>query len=183
MQLPQREHYLYHHRYCEENIWHLCQQPEFQNADVIVMASRGAFFPILCQQAAEAPGMPVLWDYHVVLLWHTGKGARYILDFDTTLPFCTPVGHYLQQSFLDERRLSAEFVPLFRLMPASEYRERLLSDRSHMKTANGWLAEPPGWPPISTAGSNLKKFTDMADHDYGQVMTAAELGIKKGLNL
>ena len=175
MKLPQREHYLYHPRYCEENIWHLCQQPEFHHSDVIVMASRGEFFPILRQRAADAPDMPLLWDYHVVLLWLAGKGVRYILDFDTTLPFCTPANHYFQQSFIDERRLRPAFVPLFRVMPAREYAANLLSDRRHMKTANGWLAEPPAWPPISATESNLQKFTDMNDREYGQILTMTYL--------
>ncbi|MEZ5453950.1 MAG: hypothetical protein R3E93_14210 [Thiothrix sp.] len=175
MELPAREHYLYHPYYCEENIWHLCQRPGYQSSAVMVMASRGEFFPILCQRTAESEDEPILWDYHVVLLWNAGQGARYILDFDTTLPFCTPVKVYFRQSFINETRLRREFIPLFRVIPAADYVNTLLSDRRHMKTASGWLAEPPPWPAISATESNLHKFTDMNDLEYGQVMTLSEL--------
>lgn len=100
---------------------------------------------------------------------------RYVLDFDTTLSFCSPVEDYFRQSFLDEDYLKPAFVPLFRVMPASDYVTQLLSDRSHMRTAAGWMAEPPDWPPISMMESNLEKFIDMTDREFGQVMTAEQL--------
>lgn len=175
VKLPQREDYSYQPRYCEENIWRLSQHAELQNSDVIFIASLGDYFPIVCQRAAETPDTPMLWDYHVVLLWSAGKGARYILDFDTTLPFCTPAASYLQRSFLHEEQIKPDFIPLFRVMPASEYHALLRSDRSHMKTSQGWLAEPPPWLPLSANGSNLHKFTDMRDREFGQVLTKARL--------
>jgi hypothetical protein len=175
MKLPEREAYRYQSHYCEENIWYLCQQPEFQHSDVIVIASKGKFFPILCQRAADVPEEPTLWDYHVVLLWHT-QDARYILDFDTTLPFCTLAEDYCRQAFLDDACLKSKFVPWFRVMPAGEYATRLLSDRRHMRTASGgWQAEPPDWPPTSASESNLYKFTDMNDPEFGQIMSVSEL--------
>ena len=175
MKLPQRETYLYHPHYCEENIWHLCQRIEFADSDVLVIASTGEFFPILCQREAEAPHLPLLWDYHVMLLWHAANAQHYILDFDTTLPFCTPIAQYFQQSFLDENYLKASFVPWFRVMSAQAYATTLQSDRRHMRTAKGWLSPPPAWPPISVTTSNLRKFTDMSDLEYGQILSAAAL--------
>jgi hypothetical protein len=44
-----------------------------------------------------------------------------------------------------------------------------------MKTATGWLSPPPAWPPISATTSNLQKFTDMSDPEYGQIMSASAL--------
>ncbi len=173
IQLPQRENYRYHAYYCEENIWHLCQQPELQNSEVVVIASKGDVFPILCQRAAVTPDTPLFWDYHVVLLWHS-KNEHYILDFDTTLPFCIPITRYIQRSFVDEQQLNAQFIPLLRVMSANEYIANLQSDRSHMKTADGWLAEPPSWSPISTCSSNLHQFTDMTDDEFGQVLTVSQ---------
>lgn len=180
MKLPEREHYRYQPSYCEENIWHLCQQPEFQHSDVIVMASKGRFFPIRCQRKANTPTEPLLWDYHVVLLWHVAPDARYILDFDTTLAFCTPIADYFRQAFLDESLLKPRFVPLFRVMPSKEYAEKLLSDRRHMRDEYGWLVEPPPWPPTSITESNLHKFTDMSDADYGRILTATQVLMHKG---
>lgn len=174
MNLPQREHYRYHSRYCEENIWWLCQRPEFAGSHVIVIAAQAECFPILCQCAADSPDEPLLWDYHVVLLWPTAKGS-FLIDFDTTLPFCTPLSEYFQHSFLDEDDLYPEFIPLFRVLTANDYVAILRSDRRHMRTAKGWLAPPPDWPPISVDESNLHKFITMSDHDYGQILTAAKL--------
>ena len=175
MNQPQRRNYAYHSRYCEENIWWLCQQPEFAVSDVIVIAAAQAeCFPILCQRAADAPDQPLLWDYHVVLLWPNSE-QTYLIDFDTTLPFCTPVADYFQQSFLDEEALYPEFVPLFRVLPAQEYLCNLRSDRSHMKTKTGWQAPPPSWPAISADENNLHQFTDMSDREYGKIFTATEL--------
>lgn len=54
-----------------------------------------------CRQCCKSV-IPLLWDYHVVLLWHAAPDARYILDFDTTLAFCTPIADYFRQAFLDE---------------------------------------------------------------------------------
>lgn len=105
MNPPNRDHYPYQARYREENIWHLCQRLEFRGSDVLVIAAKGKFFPILCQRAAESPDGFLLWDYHVVLLWHGGQGAHSILDFDTTLPFCSLAEEYFRQLFMDERRL------------------------------------------------------------------------------
>lgn len=175
MKLPTRDNYLYQSRYCEENIWHLCQRPEFSHSDVLVIASRGEFFPILCQREAAAPDEPVLWDYHVVLLWHEGQGTYYILDFDTTLPFCTPAEEYFQRSLIDATRLKPAFIPLLRVVSAQDYATSLRSDRRHMKTASGWLAEPPAWPPISASDSNLAGFTDMKNHRYGRIATPEQL--------
>ena len=132
-------------------------------------------FPIRCQRKANTPTEPLLWDYHVVLLWHVAPDARYILDFDTTLAFCTPIADYFRQAFLDESLLKPRFVPLFRVMPSGEYVEKLLSDRRHMRDEYGWLADPPPWPPTSVTESNLHKFTDMSDADYGKILTAAQL--------
>lgn len=174
MPLPEREQYAYHSRYCEENIWLLAQQPEFANSHVIVIAAQAECFPILCQRAAAAPDQILLWDYHVVLMWQH-DAHYYLVDFDTTLAFCTPLADYFEHSFWDEARLNPEYVPRFRVLTAQEYVRQLRSDRRHMQTDNGWLAPPPPWPPISATESNLPQFADIANHDYGQIFSAAEL--------
>jgi len=172
---PRREQYLYQPKYCEENIWQLCNRPQFQESEVVVLASVGDFFPLLCQRAAEAPDVPVFWDYHVVLLWRHGDGEHYILDFDTTLPFCTPAETYFSRSLLDENLLRHEYIPRFRLLSAIDYVATLKSDRSHMRSEAGWLAEPPEWPPICSNETNLSKFTDMNDDEFGQILTRSQL--------
>lgn len=156
--------------YCEENIWHLCQHPDYLDGEVVFIAGYGDYFPMLCQQGSENQGSLVFWDYHVVLL----KDGN-IHDFNTTLPFSSGVNDYFAQSFIDENRLSPLQVPVFRVIPADEFVTAFQSDRSHMKTSEGWSAEPPEWPLISELSSNLGQFANMGDLKFGQVLSASEL--------
>lgn len=174
MLLPQREDYAYHSRYCEENIWLLCQRAKFTDSQVMVIASQADCFPMLNQRAANSAQEPLLWDYHVVLLWQN-TNLNYLVDFDTRLEFCTPLEAYMQQSFLAEELINPEYVPLFRVIKAQDYASYFKSDRRHMKTKKGWLAPPPPWPPSSETESNLHQFTNMADQRYGKVLSATAL--------
>jgi len=160
------ESFLYQPYYCEENIWQLCQHEQFKNSDVIFIASKGDAFPMLKQHAMKHPSMPVLWDYHVILLTENNR----VLDFDTTLPFAVDAATYFSQSFLDNALLDAELRPWFRLVPVAEFVASFCSDRSHMKTEAGWLAPPPDWPLIGGSASNLSCFTDMDDTAFGEVL-------------
>lgn len=174
MPLPERENYLYQSRYCEENIWQLCQQPEFAQSTIVFIASHADYFPIRCQRAADHPNAPLFWDYHVVLLWHTPE-QDYVLDFDTTLEFCTPLAEYLAASFYPEHLVQTDYRPLFRLVPRATFLACFLSDRHHMKTKSGWQAPPPSWALISADQSNLHQFTDMREREYGEVKTLSEM--------
>lgn len=164
------KHLKYQPFYCEENIWHLCQHPDYLDGDVVFIAGYGSYFPMLCQQGCENQGSLVFWDYHVVLL-KDGK----IFDFNTTLPFSSLVESYFAQSFINESRLRPLQVAMFRVMPANEFVAAFQSDRSHMKTTDGWSAEPPEWPLISESSSNLDRFADMEDLEFGRVLSASEL--------
>ena len=74
--------------------------------------------------------------------------------------------------------------PMFRVLSAADYVEHFLSDRRHMKTAYSWNAPPPNWPLISQTSSNLERFTDMEDQEFGQVLSATELiDLKSGKQL
>lgn len=174
MPLPQRDHYAYQAYYCEENIWLLCQQPEFETADAIMIAALADCFPMLQQRAATTPQTPIWWDYHVILRWQY-QGQPYILDFDSTLGFCTPYQQYLQYSFLAENQLPAMFRPQFRVFSAPEYVTQLRSDRRHMRTAEGWQAPPPTWSAPSCDSSNLAQLVDMHEQECGRVMGLGEL--------
>lgn len=156
--------------YCEENIWHLCQHSLYLRGEVIFIASFGDSFPMLCQQGGEHPSQPIFWDYHVVLL---RDGC--IHDFNTRLPFSTPIMEYFEQSFIDESLLAPLQIPMFRVLSAEDYVELFLSDRRHMRTADGWNAPPPDWPLISETTSNLRRFIDMRDLEFGKVLSADEL--------
>ncbi|WP_019615368.1 hypothetical protein [Psychromonas ossibalaenae] len=164
-----REDFLYQPCYCEENIWHLCQHKQFKNSCIIFIASKGGSFPMLNQRAMDNPSMPVYWDYHVILLVLSEKNT--VLDFDTSLPFSIDVDTYFSRSFLDNKLLSIKEMPLFRVVPASEFITVFSSDRSHMKTDSGWYAPPPDWPLIRENETNLSDFIDMTNNEIGEVLT------------
>ena len=164
-----REDYLYQAAYCEENIWHLSQQKDLQNSYVIFIVSKGDSFPMLNQRASQHPLFPIFWDYHVILLDMSENNQ--IFDFDTRLPFNTDIKTYFSQSFIDESLLADIEIPLFRLVPSSEYIKLFSSDRSHMKTSTGWLAPPPKWPLIGSSATNLSSFTQARANDLGELLT------------
>jgi hypothetical protein len=156
--------------YCEENIWQLCQHPQYLGGEVIFISSYGDHFPMLYQEGSEHPSSPIFWDYHVVLL-----KDGYIHDFNSTLPFSTSIKEYFERSFIDESLLTPIQKPMFRVLLATDYVEFFLSDRRHMKTADNWDAPPPDWPMISETTSNLHRFIDMRDLEFGRVLCATEL--------
>ncbi len=166
--MPSRKKYLYQPYYCEENIWQLCQNKDFEDGFVVFISNESLCFPMLEQKAALTPSTPVFWDYHVVLLCES-EGYQ-VFDFDTTLPFKTDLETYLKASFLSENVMSPEQKPLFRVVPAQEFIDVFVSDRSHMKTPQGWSAPPPNWDAIGCGASNLAHFIDMSATDYGEVL-------------
>lgn len=172
--LPNPQNCHYQSCYCEENIWHLCQHPACTNSTVIFIASHGGMFPMLCQRATNDPTTPVWWDYHVILMLG-GRQPVQVLDFDTVLPFRSDLNTYLQASFLPEVSVTKQYQPYFRLVPAQDYISEFRSDRSHMRTEDGWSAPPPDWPIIGDGGSNLARFTDMRDHAIGEVLSYQQL--------
>ena len=128
---------------------------------------------MLCQQGSDHPNYPIFWDYHVVLL-----KDGHIHDFNSRLPFSSPIAEYFKHSFIEESLLAPLQVPMFRVLAAKDYVEFFLSDRRHMKTTNSWDAPPPDWPMISETSSNLHRFIDMTDLEFGRVLSATELLIK-----
>ena len=173
-----RQNHAYHAAFCEENIWHLCQQPSLQNSYVVFIVSKGEAFPMLNQQASEHPSIPIFWDYHVVLLLMPDEKQsekKQIIDFDTSLEFCTDISTYFKESFLDARLLIEEEVPLFRLVPSKEYVELFSSDRSHMQSPTGWLAPPPKWPLIGNSATNLSGFIEARENAFGELLSYDEM--------
>mgnify|MGYP000214469078 FL=1 len=164
-----REDFSYQAAYCEENIWHLCQQTSLQNSYVVFILSQGDAFPMLNQRASQDPSLPIFWDYHVVLLVIADTSQIY--DFDTMLPFNTDIETYFSHSFVAENLLAAHEIPRFRLVPSGEYVELFSSDRSHMKTPNGWLAPPPSWPLIGRSATNLSDYIQSTDNSFGELLT------------
>ncbi len=148
--------------YCEENIWHLCQEEPFlsQTRKVVFVSNKNRCVAIKHQRT----GGLVHWDYHVVLLLQ-GGGWK-IADLDTLLPFPCPVETYLSESFI------ATEAPVFSVVNADEYVRHFTSDRRHMIDRNGkYLNPPPSWNMIGS-GFNLWEFVD---GEYGQVYDVQEM--------
>jgi len=168
-----REAFLYQPSYCEDNIWHLCQHEQLKNSHVIFIASKDDSFPMLCQRITDEPHTPIFWDYHVILL--VQGETNQILDFDTSLPFNNDVASYFADSFIDNNLLTADLIPLFRVVAASDYVRMFSSDRSHMQSESGWLAPPPDWTPIVKSENNLSEFIDMNNEKLGEVLPYDEI--------
>ncbi len=140
----------YHPFYCEENAWWLCADPALGPGprDVLFVLSEAGACPVAAQRAAPV-GEACWWDYHVVVL----DGSTRIWDPDSRLGCPVAADDWLAGSFPSIDRLPAAFKPLFRRVPAADYRARLATDRSHMRDTEGnWLHAPPPWPPPWPAG-------------------------------
>ncbi len=164
----------YQARYCEENVWHLCQEPMFANRDphavIVSNAQRGV--PVWHQRAG-VEGEPVVWDYHVVLLARA-LAAWEVWDLDTTLGLPVAAAEYADRA-LAAGKLAQPWVQWCRVVAAERFVATFTSDRSHMRTPEGeWLAPPPPWDPIGNGVSNLWDFVDMNSQVAGTVLSATE---------
>jgi protein N-terminal glutamine amidohydrolase len=161
-QVADRSRYKYCAKYCEENVWHLCQQPQFGRTGnrVLIISNIHKACELWHQRAALRSGLPVVWDYHVVLL--SQAEAWFVWDLDSTLGLPVLATHYLDKTFPTLGPESAKYSPKFRIISAAEYVEDFSSDRSHMRDKEGkWLAPPPPWPLILAGGSlTLTKLID-----------------------
>lgn len=146
--MPPPQH-LYCARYCEENIWHLAQDPalaEFERV-VAIISNAEASCLFWDQRMCEAPDYPVWWDYHVILFVKVDDWRVY--DLDTALPFPVAASTYLRQTFRFQGRMPEVIRPRFLLFDGEAYVQSFSSDRSHMRDGDGaWYAPPPEWPPI-----------------------------------
>lgn len=145
--------------YCEENVWHLCEDGA---GTVVVISSPSRATPLWKQRAAGDTEEPVFWDYHVILV----RDGR-VFDLDTTLPFPCPLEEYVDETF----RLPA--AVRFRCFDAEDYRRGFGSDRSHMRDEHGhWRAPPPPWPAIRGERIKLDAMIDVLSEG---VLTLPEL--------
>lgn len=164
--------------YCEENAYHLCtdpQRPELRGRSPAALFIRGlGDHCVMWQQGAVAPGEPVFWDYHVVVL---AQGPWQIWDLDTRLGCPVPATTYLRRSFRPELTLPPELTPRFRLVDAAELARTFASDRSHMRDPDGRFSQPPPpWPAIGAGKpSTLARFLDLNDPIAGERLDLSTL--------
>jgi hypothetical protein len=178
-----RDTYRYAPYYCEENIWHLCQEEDFRRFDrkVVVISNERRSCALWNQRARVAQGEPVFWDYHVIMLFMNDGWQVY--DLDTMLVAPTPIAQYVQCTF-GQTSAPEEFPPLFRIFDADEFVTVFSSDRSHMLTADGdWLVAPPPWPAIvRNQRSNLMQLIDMQNPSFGTAMNLTQLKAHFAIN-
>lgn len=108
-------------------------------------------------------------------------GAWCIVDPDSRLRSPVRADAYLAATFPDPDAIARRYRPLFRLVPAAEYRRALCSDRSHMRRGQAFVKPPPPWPCIGT-GTNLMQFVDMRAEFLGEVVDLAGLRAWLGAN-
>ena len=168
--------------YCEENVWHLAGEPGLAgrgDVHVVFISNPERQVVLWGQRSAPGPRGPIVWDYHVVLLARGTDAAWEVWDLDTSLGCPVPSGVYLEATFHSRGRRDPTFAPLFRLLPASEYRRELRTDRRHMRRRDGtWSSPPPPWPTIGE-GSNVLRFVDMENGFLGEVVD--EDGLRRWL--
>lgn len=170
-----RDNFQYCAFYCEENIWKLCQEPEFlgKSAFVAFVSNPQKSCAIWHQKAASSAIVPVVFDYHVILLSKDEEQGWLVWDFDTTLDFPVKAETYFHDSFSIGYIVPEEFQSLFRLLTPQEYIHHLSTDCSHMKDEEGkWLQPPPDWesPFQSESGMNLFQFVQMEEDFIGEVL-------------
>jgi hypothetical protein len=100
---------------------------------------------MLRQRAGRGESAFVEWDYHVFAAVAGLEGRVLVLDLDTLLGYPCPLDSYSAGSF--PRGAPSILEPRFLILRADRYLAELVSDRSHMRSADGsWLAPPPPWP-------------------------------------
>ena len=175
-----RESVAYAARYCEENVWHLCQRQELAAWErlVVFISNHQRGCPFWQQRASPIAEEPILWDYHVVLFARPSSPNRdqtldwLAFDVDSRLTFPTNADEYLTQTFPVVDLLSQIYMPSFRVTSADEYVENFSSDRSHMRDEDGgWLAPPPTWPLIESGDhQTLPEYFDFHSNAHGEIM-------------
>jgi hypothetical protein len=156
--------------YCEENVYHLCHDPDLAPREPAALFIGGGADGCLMwhQRSAPRKGEPIVWDYHVVLLV---REPWEIWDLDTTLAQPVAAASYLLRSFRPHLAIPAELAPRFRLVGKTELAATFASDRSHMRRPDGgWNEPPPPWPPIGREGmrDSLTRYLDMDDPIAGE---------------
>lgn len=169
------ETFKYTANFCEENIWHLCQNPDLAAfiKTVLIISNGSRNCPLWHQKSAEGQE-PVRWDYHVVLLASSPETSL-IYDFDSTLDLPIPLHEYLVQTFQSEYE---DEQPVFKAIDSHDFVHLFYSDRSHMKDGEGdWKFTPPSWPLIQNKEElPLPDLLDFSANSNQKIYTLEEVG-------
>ncbi len=178
-----RSRFLYAPFYCEENVWHLSGDPQIEagQAEVLFISNPFRSCALWEQRAADEDSLPVIWDYHVILVAPSNSGPQ-VWDLDTRLGFPVDLRMYLKSTFRTLPAGLSRLAPLFRVIDAETYRGVFSSDRSHMRAADGgWLHPPPPWSAIQREGvPGFLGWTEMAAAD-DDLLNLAQLASLYGI--
>lgn len=194
--------------YCEENAWRLVYRHLHLNKDndtswrynVVFISNKLRCCPMYRQRAApNRPSEYVCWDYHVIVLRtriipssspDAAATKTEVLDIDTWLtPYPCPFEEYIHNTFPyyagSNHHVKEQYLPLFRVIHATDYLKHFYSDRSHMFKDGKWSASPPNYKPItnglqyrsnqgkSASLSNLEYYVNMSDEQATCVVSDA----------
>ena len=141
--------------FCEENIWQLCCHSHFSTRQTfaVFISNETKACTLWRQQSVPKEGLPVIWDYHVVLFAcfesHENSDWR-VWDLDSDLALGISAQEYLAQTFLPLAPGFEHYAPKFRIVDGEVFKARFCSDRQHMKNSDGsWKSLPPSWPVIT----------------------------------
>nr|XP_054751440.1 protein N-terminal glutamine amidohydrolase-like [Lytechinus pictus] len=187
--LPPLADCYYCYCFCEENIWKLCESVkknfpnELSRTYAVFISNKERKVPLWMQKASGQGELPVVWDYHVILIHMDASCGSQVYDMDTVLPFPIDFEEYVTVAVRSNDVLRQEYFRFFRVVPAQEFLDMFASDRSHMKKENGeWRTPPPSHPCIVAKDGttmNLDNFINMEKGTgHGEVMTLNELTAK-----
>jgi len=124
------------------------------------------------QRASSDPELPVVWDYHVILVRFqrnmsppsagdphmatTKRWHGWVYDFDSRRGFISPWEEYVKDTFLPHFLIDNKFRCMFRVVSANTFLEEFASDRTHMLARSlgvsavepSYISPPPTYPPI-----------------------------------
>ncbi len=150
--------------FCEENIWHLCQENFLMPLErkVVFISNTNRYVAMKFQKAAS-PGAKVAWDYHVIILFRESEWK--VADLDTRLSLPCSTEEYFANSFVPAA------PPTFRVVDVDDFIRHFASDRRHMRNQP---QAPPPWNCIGT-GFNLWDFVDVSNTGYGRIYDLKEM--------
>lgn len=167
----------YSENFCEENIWHLCQNPELSSftKKVLIISNSNRNCSFRFQKSPNGDEV-VWWDYHVILLAFISE-SQLIYDFDSTLEFPSLLNHYLDATFQADPSQDGNDLPGFKSIASEDFVHSFISDRGHMKDDHGnWLSSPPKWPTIGNNGNlPLPDLLDFSETSKERIFSLAEI--------
>ncbi|MBF0265901.1 MAG: hypothetical protein HQL46_11580 [Gammaproteobacteria bacterium] len=158
--IPNKQYYTKF--FCEENIWHLCndilKQKLFKQVEVVFLSNVNQQIAVFHQKSAPE-NQAIVWDYHVILKTHY-QSKSLIFDFDSRLPFPCLSDDYIIYSL--PKHIPAAYQAQFRLIAADIFLKEFYSDRSHMA---GIIDHDkfPSYPAILSNKENKLRLKELID--------------------